>query len=410
MKFLLTLFGMLTFVLLQAQIPSGVTAYYSFADCTALDDNGNEAQNGTLEGDIDCECGVLGGDDMALRLNSSNANITFGGPLVNDFTTENFSLSFYFKPSRDQGNQDIFSKIAAPCIIENTFSIRYLAPSQTVEARLSESATIGSVVSGQINPDFCWQHVVVVRRIGRLLLYINGELVDTDDDRTTRVDIGNTAPLRIADSPCQAGQEVGFEGLIDEIRIFSKALSNREANQLYLRPDRMLNSDTLIFLGNSVDIELGGTCASNFSWTPAATVSNPAIAEPVITPTKEGAQTYTLTLDDGACVATDTIRITAVDPSSLECNEIFLPNAFTPNMDGLNDSFGIDNPFAIPELVSFEIFDRWGSRVFFTEDVFERWDGSFQGEAVNPGVFLYKTVHICREEEIVTQGGVTVIR
>ncbi len=410
MKLLLTLHGLLLATLLQAQIPPGVTAYYSFADCTAVDNNGNAAKEGTLQGDISCECGVLGGDDKALSLNSSNANITFGGPIVNDFTTEDFSLSFYFKPSKDRGNQDIFSKIADPCTIDNTFSVRYLASSQTVEARLNESATKGSEVSGTINPDFCWQHVVVVRRIGRMLLYINGELVDTDDDLSTRVDVGNTAPLRIADSPCQAGQEVGFEGLIDEIRIYGNALTTREVERLYLRPDRMLNSDTLIFLGNSVDINLGGTCASNFSWAPTTAVSNPAIAEPVITPMQSGAQTYTLTLDDGGCVAIDTIRITAVDPSSLECSEIFLPNAFTPNMDGINDTFGIDNPFAIPELITFEIFDRWGSRVFFTEDVFEQWDGSFQGEEVNPGVFLYKTVHICQDEEIVTQGGVTVIR
>jgi len=409
MRFLLTLYCLLFVTLLAAQIPQGVTAYYSFGNCTAVDNNGNASKEGSIDGDVTCECGVLGGDDKALSLNSSNANISFGGPIVNDFTTEDFSLSFYFKPSKDRGNQDIFSKIADPCTSDNTFSIRYLAASQTITARLSESVTKNTSVSGSINPDFCWQHVVVVRRIGRMLLYINGQLVD-DDDLPTRVDVGNTAPLRIADSPCQAGQEVGFEGLIDEIRIFGRALTSSEVSNLDVGPDRILNSDTLIFLGNSVDINVGGTCATNFSWTPAATVSNPAIPNPVITPTKAGAQTYTLTLDDGSCVAIDTIRITAVDPDSLECDDIFLPNAFTPNQDGLNDTFGVDNPFAIQDLRSFEIFDRWGGRVFFTENVFERWDGSFQGEAVNPGVFLYKTVHICQGEEIVTQGGVTVIR
>ncbi|MFN9940082.1 MAG: gliding motility-associated C-terminal domain-containing protein, partial [bacterium] len=80
------------------------------------------------------------------------------------------------------------------------------------------------------------------------------------------------------------------------------------------------------------------------------------------------------------CVATDSIYISVVDPNTLSCNTVFLPGAFTPNGDGLNDVYGISNPYAIQQLHTFEIFDRWGARVFYTTQVFDQWDGSFQGQ------------------------------
>ncbi|NJO86590.1 MAG: hypothetical protein HC821_00410 [Lewinella sp.] len=75
-----------------------------------------------------------------------------------------------------------------------------------------------------------------------------------------------------------------------------------------------------------------------------------------------------------------------------------------------NESFGISNPFAIPELVTFEIFNRWGGRVFVTTDVFGKWDGSFDGQDVNPGVHLWRVVYRCQGQDVVKTGSVTVLR
>ena len=61
--------------------------------------------------------------------------------------------------------------------------------------------------------------------------------------------------------------------------------------------------------------------------------------------------------------------------------DIFIPNAFTPNGDGFNDTF---SPFAASgriETVNIKIFDRWGSLVYEGAE----WDGS----DFNPGVFIY---------------------
>jgi hypothetical protein len=48
--------------------------------------------------------------------------------------------------------------------------------------------------------------------------------------------------------------------------------------------------------------------------------------------------------------------------------------------------------------------------VFYTEDPFLQWDGTFKGQDVNPGVFLYKVRFICNEEEKLHTGSVTVFR
>lgn len=92
------------------------------------------------------------------------------------------------------------------------------------------------------------------------------------------------------------------------------------------------------------------------------------------------------------CVALNNITI-LVDGSA----PVFLPTAFSPNDDGTNDFF---KPFVGPEVQlvrSFEIYDRWGTRVFLAEDLspFDAslgWDGSLNGKNLNAGVYVYRFV------------------
>jgi gliding motility-associated-like protein len=71
-----------------------------------------------------------------------------------------------------------------------------------------------------------------------------------------------------------------------------------------------------------------------------------------------------------------------------EENATFLPSAFTPNGDGVNDVFRVrglreDLP------VAFSIFDQWGRRIFYTEDAQEGWDGAFLEQAAAPATYVY---------------------
>jgi len=245
--------------------------------------------------------------------------------------------------------------------------------------------------------------VVLVREGATTRLYINGTLRDEKLAPKTLI-LTNSVGLTAASSVC----EDRYVGNMDELLIYRRALNQRDINELYYNPDQINNRDTTIFLGNSVNIELTSTCATSFLWFPSDGVSDLNVAEPVLTP--DETTTYLVDIGGNNCQASDSIRITVLDPDQLDCSVVYLPKAFTPNNDGLNDGFGISNPFAVDNLLSFEIFDRWGSRVFMTTDPFEEWDGSFQGQEMNPGVLLYRVRHICQGEELIEVGSLSVIR
>ena len=110
-------------------------------------------------------------------------------------------------------------------------------------------------------------------------------------------------------------------------------------------------------------------------------------------------------------MAVDSIFVRVIDPETLDCNKVFIPNAFTPGgSPNLNDKFGISNPFSVDEFISFEIFDRWGGKLFSAETAFDVWDGTSAGTPVNPGVFLYRLRYKCNESEKVKSGSLTLIR
>jgi gliding motility-associated-like protein len=103
--------------------------------------------------------------------------------------------------------------------------------------------------------------------------------------------------------------------------------------------------------------------------------------------------------------------VNVIDPDTLDCSNIFLPNAFTPSASfGRNDMFRVSNPYAIDEFISLEVFDRWGGRMFNATSAFDAWDGNFGGKPVNPGVFLFRLRYKCEGEEKVKAGNLTLIR
>ena len=280
--------------------------------------------------------------------------------------------------------------------------------------RFRETDIKSAEVIYQLENTACWQQIGIVRESGRLRLYINGELKAVDGT-ANRVDIQNNGDLIIGDSDCKSPLEFPFNGLIDELRVYSRALDDQEMRGLYFSPDQIERTSQVVnvFLGNALDIELTNTCATDFSWSPTAGVSNPSAPNPVIVPPQKGEITYTITMSDtvvASCQAVDSILVNVIDPNDLDCNAIFLPTAFTPNDDGLNDTYGISNPFAVQEFIAFEIFDRWGNRVFSGEDAFDRWDGYYKGKAVNPGVVKYVLQFSCDGEESTISGNVSVLR
>ena len=87
-----------------------------------------------------------------------------------------------------------------------------------------------------------------------------------------------------------------------------------------------------------------------------------------------------------------------------------VPNMFTPNNDGVNDVFDF-NYTGLEEVTLLRIYNRWGQKVFETNDLGFKWDGTFRNLPVDPGVFVYYFEAICPNgKKVVYQGNITVIR
>ncbi len=96
-------------------------------------------------------------------------------------------------------------------------------------------------------------------------------------------------------------------------------------------------------------------------------------------------------------VVTDTLGCFGIDELLIEVDKnrkVFIPNAFSPNNDGINDLFTIYAGIDVAEIKSFRIFDRWGEKLFDASNFQPNllnfgWDGTLKGKKLNPSVFIY---------------------
>jgi gliding motility-associated-like protein len=91
---------------------------------------------------------------------------------------------------------------------------------------------------------------------------------------------------------------------------------------------------------------------------------------------------YLYMVTEQGCLAVDSIRTTPPEAT------IYFPNAFSPNGDGINETFGGEG--ALLDRYELWVFDRWGRIIFQSNDLVHRWDGTQDGEQVMNGVYQYK--------------------
>ncbi len=119
---------------------------------------------------------------------------------------------------------------------------------------------------------------------------------------------------------------------------------------------------------------------TSIEWTPSDGLSCTDCMQPTASPTFS--TTYYITITDAnGCSATDSVNVWV----DIDFN---VPNAFTPNGDGLNDLFMIHTELLIA--YSIAIYNRWGSVVFASNDVKIGWDGHFQGKPQEIGAYIYE--------------------
>ena len=116
---------------------------------------------------------------------------------------------------------------------------------------------------------------------------------------------------------------------------------------------------------------------------------------------------YVVGTNSTGCSVKDSVYI---DVTGCDANNIFLPNTFTPNGDGLNDKLYI-RTVTLSSLKYFRVFDAWGNMVFQTNRLDEGWDGSVNGRQTPVAVYVYELEGKCQNGyDVFKTGNITAIR
>ena len=160
-----------------------------------------------------------------------------------------------------------------------------------------------------------------------------------------------------------------------------------------------LGRDTFLCPGDRIILDASSETRSDYRWMDGDTRVTREISQP---------GTYSVRVWNECEEVTDEITV-------FECEfcSVFVPNAFSPNGDGINDKI---HPFSDCELLDydFKIFDRWGALIFQSTNATEGWDGTFNGQEVRPGIFIwqldYGVLENKQKRREVLTGSVAVIR
>lgn len=148
--------------------------------------------------------------------------------------------------------------------------------------------------------------------------------------------------------------------------------------------------------GTALQLQVKG--GVSYSWQPCDNLSDCNTATPTVQSITD--MEYVVTAkDNNKCIDTAHIHLTVITNN----NNVFVPNAFTPNGDGNNDTWGITsaNPLADFNL---SIFNRWGLNVFTSKDQGTKWDGTVKNQKAIPGAYVwaltYRNAAGCAEKNM----------
>lgn len=163
--------------------------------------------------------------------------------------------------------------------------------------------------------------------------------------------------------------------------------------EIYEPPEIFLSAgeDKVIELGDSVKIDgvLFPLFNQVFSWTSLEYLDCEGCLRPFGRPNNTAEYLISTVDSITGCMYVDTMQIIVEKPRN-----VYIPNAFSPNGDGTNDSFFANGDGSVQLINHFKIFDRWGELVYEANNIDindpkDGWDGTMRGQPMNPGVFIY---------------------
>jgi gliding motility-associated-like protein len=172
--------------------------------------------------------------------------------------------------------------------------------------------------------------------------------------------------------------------------------------QIIQAPNIVAMADTTLIYPNCINLTATG--GVSYTWTPDDDLDCGSCLSPQACPMI--ATTYCVTgVDVNGCVNSDCVLIDV----EIVCGEVFVPSAFSPNNDGENDLECVYSDCI--ENITFTIYNRWGEKVFETNDDNICWDGTWKGKLLNSAVFVYVVDgNLINGETFLQKGNISLIR
>jgi gliding motility-associated-like protein len=164
----------------------------------------------------------------------------------------------------------------------------------------------------------------------------------------------------------------------------------------------------LVEEGEQVQLNVTTTETLTYNWSPATGLNNPSIQNPTAIVNAPTWFLVQVTNTTTTCKTSDSVF---VDLKIIPCTKenVYIPTAFSPNGDGMNDVFIVRSKTLISGKLL--VFDRWGNKVFESDDINIGWNGTYKNQPAQLEVYGYYFVGECLEGERITiKGDVTLVR
>jgi len=181
----------------------------------------------------------------------------------------------------------------------------------------------------------------------------------------------------------------------------SNGCTARQKQSILVYPSPVVNAgpDRTLLQGGSIIIAATATANAAFLWSPAKAIDNTASLTPRVSPVDNILYRLTVTSING-CIASDDVKITIL-------KNVKVPNAFSPNGDGINDNWDIQYLESYPG-ATIEVYNRYGQLVYRSVGYTKAWDGRYNGNILPFGTYYW--IINPKNGRVVINGSVTIIR
>ena len=163
----------------------------------------------------------------------------------------------------------------------------------------------------------------------------------------------------------------------------SKPVGAAQVVKMTIYPLPVIDLDSAVIIGGGSSIRLQPVITGNiasWTWTPATGLDDPIVADPLAAPV--GNTDYALTvITTNGCVGTASEKVEVY-------YDVRMPAAFTPNGDGRNDVFRVPPSFPVT-INRLAVYNRQGAMLFYTTNVANGWDGTYNGQPQPAGVYVW---------------------